>query len=147
GSRVHHVVYVGCDCVCKPIEYCFASRGPASNPRENLRYRNVGLSRRLGGGTNRSRPEKKGGRSEPKGPRVLAGVPDMRKAECGPNKTDPVISDAIRALKGEQAPFDEDCERIFWVMSVRRAVPTGWETQVGDVPISIWQAIGTLAPW
>src|ERR1700730_1613112 len=46
----------------------------------------------------------------------LAGVPEARKAECRAGTTDPVISDINRALKGEQAPFREDCERMFWVM-------------------------------
>jgi hypothetical protein len=55
----------------------------------------------------------------------LAGLSDMRKAECGPNKTHPMMSDINHALNRGQTPFDEECEKSFWVMSGPLVVPTG----------------------
>jgi hypothetical protein len=78
----------------------------------------------------------------------LTKIPEARKAQCGPvatGRADSVLSDIDRALKGDLA--DEECNKIFSVTSGQLAVPSGWETQARDAPMSIWQAIGKLAPW
>jgi hypothetical protein len=78
----------------------------------------------------------------------LTKIPEARKAQCGPvatGRADSFLSDIDRALKGDLA--DEECNKIFSVMSGQLATLSGWENQVRDAPMSIWQAIGKLAPW
>jgi hypothetical protein len=68
----------------------------------------------------------------------LATVSESRKAEC-------------RAIPST-TPFTDqpaDCVRMFFAIPSGRAmaVPSGWETQVRDAPMSIWQAIAKVLPW
>jgi hypothetical protein len=85
----------------------------------------------------------------------FAQVPEVRKAECGVagikqfTHSDLLIWEIDRAIKGAQGQADKDCYRMAHVLDPEDhyKVPAGWATQVGDVPISIWQAIGKVAPW
>jgi hypothetical protein len=79
----------------------------------------------------------------------FAQVPEAQKAECGAEGTKPsrMMMDIKRAQLQGQAV--EDCDRMAHVLypGDHHEVLAGWATQVGDVPISIWQAIGKVAPW
>lgn len=68
----------------------------------------------------------------------LATVSESRKAE--------------RRAIPSTTPFTDqpaDCVRMFFAIPSGRAmaVPSGWETQVRDAPMSIWQAIAKVLPW
>jgi hypothetical protein len=68
----------------------------------------------------------------------IATVPESRKAEC-------------RAIPSATPSTDQpaDCVRMAWDAVVdfeSGAVPSGWENQVRDAPMSMWQAIAKLLP-
>jgi hypothetical protein len=66
----------------------------------------------------------------------LATVSESRKAQC----------QAIPSI----APFSDqpaDCVRMGWAAVAIWDVPSGWEPQVREAPISMWQAIAKLMPW
>jgi hypothetical protein len=66
----------------------------------------------------------------------LATVSESRKAEC---RTIPSTT-----------PFTDqpaDCARMLYAEMGHLAVPSGWETQVRDAPMSIWHAIAKVLPW
>ncbi len=64
----------------------------------------------------------------------LATVSESRKAEC-------------RAIPSTTPSTDQpaDCVRMGFA-TFKFAVPSGWETQVTDPPMSMWQAIAKLMP-
>jgi hypothetical protein len=66
----------------------------------------------------------------------LATVSDSRKAEC-------------RAIPSTTPFADQpaDCVKMFYASNSTLAVPSGWEAQVRDAPMSMWQAIAKLLPW
>ena len=77
----------------------------------------------------------------------LATIPAEQKAACGAGTKDRFGSSMrdIDALKRDVAKGE--CDKIFWATAGDLVVPSGWEGQISDAPLSFWRAIPKLAPW
>jgi hypothetical protein len=68
----------------------------------------------------------------------LATVSESRKAECRAIRRQLPLPISPQTASGCFLPIPS---------GRAMAVPSGWETQVRDAPMSIWQAIAKMLPW
>jgi hypothetical protein len=76
----------------------------------------------------------------------IASLPEDKKAcVAGNSRFDSTLAAVNQALQNNI--LKDECQKIFWDTAGEYAVPTDWEYQLANDPISFGRAMRSLAPW